>query len=765
NLDDPTIANPTFTPTVDGVFTYVVTITDDLGTDTDSTTITVNPLPVVIASLDTSICVGASANVMASGASTYVWDNGLPATAGPHNVSPITTTTYTVTGTDVNGCVNDSSVTVTVNPLPVPDAGVDQAICIGDNATVTATSTGAAPITYTWDQNPPGTGAGPHSLSPTISTTYTVTATDNNGCVNTDAMTITVNPLPVPDAGVDQTICIGNNATITATSNGTNPIGYTWDNGLTATAGPHNVNPAATTIYTVTATDNNGCMNTDVVTVTVNPLPTPNAGTDQTICLNGNATITAISGGTGPFNFIWDNGLPATNGPHTVSPAVGTTTYIVTVTDANGCVNTDSVDITVNPIPTIVASNDTNICAGESATLFASGGSTYVWKNLTTGVDFSTSSNPTVQPTDANTCYQTTSNDAAGCVSTDVVCVTVEQPPVTDFNVNEVCNGETTLFNNLTTGAAAYTWDFGDGNISNVFNPQHTYNGEGKYYVQLTATSQAGCMSFDADTAIVKYVPVVNFDGINLTGCSPVMATFTNRSDSLDPTFTYLWEFGDATSSNISDTNVSHTYAEVGSYTVRLTVTSNGCSNMRERINYVIVHPAPQAHFTAEPGIVDIYEPTINFTDLSIGADFWFWNFGDATTSNDQHPIHLYTDTGVFTVWLRVENQYGCADSISKPVEIKDVYTFFAPNAFTPDGDGVNDVFLPQGHAIDLNEYKLYIFNRWGELIFETHHYDEGWDGTVNGVLVQTDTYVWRVELQDIFGKNHQYIGRVSVMK
>ena len=96
---------------------------------------------------------------------------------------------------------------------------------------------------------------------------------------------------------------------------------------------------------------------------------------------------------------------------------------------------------------------------------------------------------------------------------------------------------------------------------------------------------------------------------------------------------------------------------------------------------------------------------------------------------------------------------------------VKDVYTFFAPNAFTPDGDGLNDVFLPQGHAIDLNEYKLYIFNRWGEIIFETYHYDEGWDGTVNGVLVQMDTYVWRVELQDIFGENHKYIGRVSVVR
>ena len=1024
NLDDPTSPNPVFTPTTDGVFTYYVTITDDLGTDTDSTIIIVNPLPVVIASLDTAICIGASANVTASGAISYVWDNGLPATAGPHNVSPGVTTTYTVTGTDVNGCVNDSTVTITVNPLPiittadnsvckddpiticaaagvtyswvsldgglingssttacidvetdnptatadevrryevtgtdangcvntaistvtfnyicgltiratgdticfgevaqltsdtsfvtggvtyswtptaglsdptvanptitglavttvyqiiatdaiasdtatttiyvnplpvvvdqtetfcednqgsgtaagknltihqaainntpgmtfswfsdpgltipvptptsvtvsngqifyvlvtntatgcvdtatvtytvnplpVPDAGIDQAICIGDNATITASSTGANPIGFTWDNGLPAT-AGPHTVSPANTTTYTVTATDNNGCVNTDAMTITVNPLPVPDAGVNQTICIGENVTITATSTGANPIGYTWDNGLPATAGPHTVSPANTTTYTVTATDNNGCVNTDAMTITVNPLPTPDAGVNQTICLNSSTTIRAISGGTGPFSFVWDNGLPTGAGPHTVSPGVGTTTYHVVVTDANGCMNNDSVSVTVNPIPTINAGNDTTICAGQSATLNATGagvGGTYQWKDLTTGLPLAAGASLLVQPTAANTCYEVTGIDAVGCFSTDVVCVTVEQAPVIGFNVPDVCHGTTSTFNNTTTGAATYVWDFGDGNSSNVFSPQHVYADTGTYTVTLTATSGAGCVSTITDSAKVKYVPVVNFDGINLRGCPPVNAIFTNQSDSLSLNFTYLWDFGDGTSSNSSDWVIYHTYTVVGSYAVKLTITSNGCTGEQERINYVTVHPVPEAHFTAEPSTTDIYDPTINFTDLSIGADLWLWDFGDSTTANDQHPTHVYTDTGTFTVWLRIENLFGCTDSAAKPVKIKDVYTFFAPNAFTPDGDGINDVFSPQGHAIDEDEYTLYIFDRWGELIHETHDYYEGWNGTVNGTLVQIDVYVWKVDLKDIYGVNHKYTGRVSVIR
>ena len=684
--------------------------------------------------------------------------------ATPTNVTVSDTQVFYVLVTDnVTGCIDTATVTYTVNPLPIPDAGVDQAICIGDNATVTATSTGAAPITYTWDQNPPGTGAGPHTLSPAATTTYTVTATDNNGCVNTDVMTITVNPLPVPDAGVDQTICVGDNATITATSTGANPIGYTWDNGLPATAGPHNVSPVATTTYTVTATDNNGCVNTDVVTVTVNPLPTPNAGVNQNICLNDNATITAISGGTGPFNFVWDNGLPATNGPHTVSPVVGTTTYIVTVTDANGCVNSDSVDITVNPIPTIVASNDTTICEGGSVNLSVTGASTYVWRNLTTGVDFSTSANPVEQPI-TNTCYEVTGTDGNGCQNTDQICVTVEQAPVTNFTVNEVCNGETTFFTNLTTGAATYNWTFGDGNGSNVFGPQHIYTDTGSYTVNLTATSAAGCASSFSATARVNFTPSALFTGDILAGCPSFNTAFTNLTNPIDPTYDYLWEFGDGAISR--DTMPTHNYSVTGTYTVRLTVTTPGqCSDTYTIPNYITVHPVPEAHFTAEPSMVDIYEPTINFTDLSIGADLWSWNFGDSTTSNDQHPLHVYTDTGTFTVWLWVENQFGCTDSTSKPVVVKDVYTFFAPNAFTPDGDGLNDVFLPQGHAIDLNEYNLMIFDRWGELLFETNDYFEGWNGIYEGLPVQVDTYVWKVTLQDIYGAGHKYTGRVSIVK
>ena len=215
-------------------------------------------------------------------------------------------------------------------PPPTPNITGTTAICTGASTTLTASGgTG-----YTWDN---GLGAGAsHTVSPASTTTYNVTVTASNGCTATDQVTVTVNGLPTANAGADDAICEGLSTILTA-SGGT---GYTWDNGLGAGAS-HTVSPVATTTYTVTVTDANGCSDTDQVTVTVNGLPTANAGADDAICTGSSTTLTA-SGGTG---YTWDNGLGA-GASHTVSP-VATTTYTVTVTDANGCTATDQVTVTV----------------------------------------------------------------------------------------------------------------------------------------------------------------------------------------------------------------------------------------------------------------------------------------------------------------------------------------------------------------------------------------------------------------------------------
>ncbi|NGF75261.1 hypothetical protein G5B10_05175, partial [Fluviicola sp. SGL-29] len=410
-------ASHTVSPTT--TTTYTVTGTDANGcVNTDQVIVTVNPLPTIVASNDVAICIGGSTPISATGGSTYSWNNGLGSGAS-HTVSPTATTTYTVTGTDANGCVNTDQVIVTVNPLPTIVASNDVAICIGVSTPISATGGS----TYSWN-NGLGSGAS-HTVSPPATTTYAVTGTDANGCVNTDQVIVTVNPLPAIVASNDVAICIGGSTPISATGGST----YSWNNGLGSGAS-HTVSPTTTTTYTVTGTDANGCVNTDQVIVTVNPLPTIVASNDVAICIGGSTPVFATGGST----YSWNNGL-GSGASHTVSPTA-TTTYTVTGTDANGCVNTDQVIVTVNPLPAIVASNDVAICIGGSTPVSATGGSTYSWNN-----GLGSGASHTVSPT-ATTTYMVTGTDANGCVNTDQVIVTVNPLPTAMIaGTTTVCQG------------------------------------------------------------------------------------------------------------------------------------------------------------------------------------------------------------------------------------------------------------------------------------------------------------------------------------
>ncbi|MBK9641655.1 MAG: PKD domain-containing protein [Saprospiraceae bacterium] len=220
--------------------TYTVTVTDNGTSEMANTskTVTVNPKPVVNAGMDVAICKGTSTTLMANGSMgtppyTYNWDNGLGAGQN-HNVSPISTTTYSVTVTDFNLCTSTDNVIVTVNPKPVVNAGMDVAICKGTSTTLMANgSMGTPPYTYNWDN---GLGAGQnHNVSPISTTTYSVTVTDFNLCTSTDNVIVTVNPKPVVNAGMDVAICKGTSTTLMANgSMGNPPYTYNWDNGLGA---------------------------------------------------------------------------------------------------------------------------------------------------------------------------------------------------------------------------------------------------------------------------------------------------------------------------------------------------------------------------------------------------------------------------------------------------------------------------------------------------------------------------------------------------
>jgi|GEM_PF-3124356 len=330
--------------------TYTVTGTDANGcSDAETITINVNALPNVSAmSTPGTICAGDTAEIMGMGASIYMWNTG--AGTAVDSVMPASTTTYTVTGTDANGCMNTATTTVNVNALPVVSATASSpAICTGDTTTLTAS--GAS--TYAWSS---GGSTDTENVSPASSTTYTVTGTDINGCMNTATVMVTVNALPAVGISGFASICIGDSATLTASG----ASSYAWSTGgMNAT---ETVSPASMTTYIVTGTDSNGCINSDSITISVNALPDVSATASESIICMGDTTTLSASGAS---TYTWSSG--GSTDTEIVSPS-STMTYTVTGTDINGCMDTTTVTVTVNPLPVVTASAaSTVVCVDDGA--------------------------------------------------------------------------------------------------------------------------------------------------------------------------------------------------------------------------------------------------------------------------------------------------------------------------------------------------------------------------------------------------------------
>jgi trimeric autotransporter adhesin len=331
-----------FTSTNNGLnpLTSSVTVTPSIGTCVGTPSnfnIVVNPLPVVNAGADATICAGESVTLTAAGASTYSWNNSV--TNGTP-FTPTSTTTYTVTGTDANGCQNIDQVVVTVNALPNVNAGPDVAVCAGESVTLT----GAGATSYDWNNGI--TNGTP--FTPTVTTTYTVTGTGANGCIGTDQVVVTVNPIPTINAGADVTICAGSSVVLNASGGAT----YVWSSG---TSNGGSVSPETTTTYTVTGTTAAGCSNTDEITVTV--LPVPNSSFDADAITGYPVhTVNFTNNSTNANNYTWSFGngitIPSNTTDDQTTSYSETGTYTVILFASNGvCSDSSSIQIIVLPFP------------------------------------------------------------------------------------------------------------------------------------------------------------------------------------------------------------------------------------------------------------------------------------------------------------------------------------------------------------------------------------------------------------------------------
>ncbi len=327
-------------------------------------------------------------------------------------------------------------------------------------------------------------------------------------------------------------------------------------------------------------------------------------------------------------------------------------------------------------------------------------------------------------------------------------------------------------FDNETLGAASQTaaWDLGNGQTSDQTNTIGTYTDPGSYTVSLTMTNTLGCSAtlVYVDTITAHPLPEVLFTVLPDSGCAPLTVTFQNTTDpSLSAGCT--WNFGDGGTATTCD--VVHTYTQPGVYTVSLTVTTpEACTGDTTLYELITVNPSPTAAFDMDPQPTDLFDTEIFFTDRSsTDVIWWSWTFssGLPATSTAPDPVVMFPfgEVNDYPAMLVVGNELGCVDTAIALVRISGLFSLHVPNAFTPDGDGINDLFLPVMRDAMTDGYQLLIFDRWGEEIFTTTDTLAGWDGTVKGAEPKTDVYVWRILVRsDVDGVKREFRGHVTVL-
>jgi len=697
-----------------------------------------------------------------------IYDSGLLLEAGSLQSDPFTTVTTTQNAIEgcQDGSVNFCRQTASPSPLTVhytvagtATNGTDYTT-IADSIIIPAGQTCAAlPITAISD--------GITEPSETVMIIY-----QPGICPALDTTIVSIADAFVLHAGPDTSFCSGGSATI-----GISPVigtTYLWSP-VTGLSSSTSSNPSVTLTngtaspissnYILTATIN-GCSSSDTVLVTVKPLPVITVDSAN-ICPGQPATLTA-GGGT---SYLWSTG--STLNPLTVSPA-SSASYTVTGT-FSGCSNTAISTVTIGGGLTITV-NSATVCAGQTAVLIASGGVTYLWS---TG---STADSISVSPASTAT-YTVTGTNTMGCSGISTGTVTIN--PVATANAGPsqtVCNGNSITLAGLVGGSATGgTWSGGAGTYSPdnttlnaIYTPSAAEYAADSVTLKLSTNDPAGLCTFSSSTVTFYFYknPVVNFTADYSTGC-PIHCT--NFLDSTiigggDIIQSWNWNFDDGSTGSTSQ-NPTHCFSLTGFYNISLTVTSNhGCTSTLTKAHFVEVFSYPIAAFNFSPNPASVLDPNITFNNQSSAdVNYWQWDFGDNTTlaPHTSNPSHEYPkdSSASFLVTLIVRNADGCYDTVDHLIYIGPEFAFFIPNSFTPNGDGTNDYFF--GSGIGITKYDLWIFDRWGNMIFHGKDLNDKWDGKAkNGKdLAQIDVYVWKVMLTDIFGKNHNYIGTVSLVK
>lgn len=709
---------------------------------------------------------------LGTGPYTYEWSDGLDHGDMATGLSP---GNYSVTVRNAFACIADTTFTIPEPDPVVLNAFAEDTICFGTSVQLTAIAGGGTgAFTFHWSHT-----TDPDAVVQTIpdaDTVYTVFAEDANLC-RTDTIHLPVTVINMFDDSLhvspSDSVCPGTPVSVWAAYSGQFPeYTYTWSNDFPDGAGPFSFIPENSSVYTVTVSDRCGNTVTGKVPVIVRIPPQVSVDSLRDIsCFgagDGSAAISVLPD-DGTYTYIWSDGED-----HGAAPSpLGSGTYTVAVADAYGCGDTTSFYIGEPDPIALTAVADSLICPGETVTIqtTASGGSgllTYLWSHTS-----DSGANSLVTPFEP-TEYHVLATDENGCTSdTQFVFIDVRQIDEALLTVSSdtaFCPG----------GFASLS-----GSYSGIF-PPYTYQwsgideaGPGPFYTSperdtvytLTVTDVCG-QSVSRDVTVLLFdTPQAILPDSMLSGCSPLQFALTDEYNTGDG-YSHQWIFSDGMTYSGNPAEVQLTGP--GIYYVQLIVTSpDGCTAVSDQSMPVDVYPVPGAAFAASRWETDITHPEIVFTNTSAGADSWEWILDGTHIFNQNEISHLFSDTGYFAVRLNIQNEYGCRDSVVHGVTIRIDHDIKIPNAFTPGSTGddseydpgslTNSVFYPFSEYVA--DFRMSVFNRWGELIFESTDIHKGWNGTYRGEPCPQDVYVYRMDFEFTDGRKETRVGDITLFR
>jgi gliding motility-associated-like protein len=569
-------------------------------------------------------------------------------------------------------------------------------------------------------------------------------------------------------------------------------VGWKWrfgdGTGSTLSNPSHLYQKTGTFKVSLIVTNENGCI--DSISRTVNVRPAPHADFYlKSACVNNMQTLedlsTSTSGKINSWNWTFgDDGSTSTlQHPSHFFKTTGVFPIHLKVTTDQGCSGDTTHALTILPSP-IANYTATTVCAGDPTKFADLSKATNPLDPIKSRIwSFGDASPPSSSPAPTHTYANPGTfntflivTTVQGCVGKALSDVIVHKLPKANFSATPLCLSSPVEFTDLSTPKdSIYKWDWSFNDKANSHsveqNPKFTYDKSALYKPKLIVHSIYGCIDSITIPINIQPPPDVNFDANKYQGCKPLCVDFFDYSFSAtDSIKTWNWTFGDGGTSTLK--SPSHCYPDPGTYTVSLSIeTAHSCKQSFSWKDMIWVYPFPQADFDPSPSSTTESAPLIKFFDKSSGANVWSWNFGDGSGGNAiaKDTSHTYKSTGTYTIWLYVQNKYGCKDSTAKQIVVNPEWTFYVPNAFTPyNSKGINDGFI--GYGTNIKEFEMYIFDRWGNFIYRTNSMDEPWNGAVNNGIhgektAQEDVYVWKIKIKDCFDQPHHYIGIVTLVR